>query len=142
MAGYRPPADCPVCRHTLELTQLGCPSCGTALSGRFQPCEFCALDDADREVLRVFLASRGNMKDLERHLQVSYPTARARFENLLRKLGLGSATGTAGGGDGGNGGAAEQSIPQPDARLEALRAVAAGTLDVEAAARLLGPGRA
>lgn len=36
----------------------------------------------------MFLASRGNMKDLERHLGVSYPTARARFDALLAKLGL------------------------------------------------------
>ena len=39
-------------------------------------------------MLRVFLASRGNMKELERHLGVSYPTARARFDSLLGKLGL------------------------------------------------------
>lgn len=51
-------------------------------------CEFCALSDEDREVLRVFLASRGNMKDLERHLNVSYPTARARFDSLLAKIGI------------------------------------------------------
>ncbi len=39
-------------------------------------------------MLRVFLASRGNMKDLERHLGVSYPTARQRFADLLGRLGF------------------------------------------------------
>lgn len=37
------------------------------------------------------------MKDLERHLNVSYPTARARFDQLLARLGLNAerpATGT------------------------------------------------
>ena len=58
------------------------------MTGSFRQCEFCGLDDPDRDLLRVFLASRGNMKELERHLGVSYPTARARFEDLLRKLGL------------------------------------------------------
>src|SRR5690242_21348337 len=72
------------------LTRLSCPACATELSGAFVTCEFCGLTDEDREVLRVFLASRGNMKELERHLGVSYPTARARFDDLLRKLGLGS----------------------------------------------------
>lgn len=39
-------------------------------------------------MLKIFLASRGNMKELERHLGVSYPTARARFDGLLIKLGI------------------------------------------------------
>ena len=61
----RPPSSCPVCNHRLATTRLSCPACDTELSGAFTQCEFCVLTDEDREVLRVFLASRGNMKDLE-----------------------------------------------------------------------------
>lgn len=43
----------------------------------------------DREVLWVFLASRGNIKEVERHLGVSYPTARARVDAMLQNLGVG-----------------------------------------------------
>ncbi|MBO0703668.1 MAG: DUF2089 domain-containing protein [Candidatus Dormibacteraeota bacterium] len=82
------PHDCPVCGERLALTRLTCHACGTELSGDFASCEFCALSAEDRETLRVFLQSRGNMKELERHLGVSYPTARARFDALLGKLGL------------------------------------------------------
>ena len=82
------PRSCPVCGDRLALTRLSCPECETELSGDFEACDFCSLDADDREMLRVFLTSRGNMKDLERHLGVSYPTARARFDKLLRKLGL------------------------------------------------------
>jgi hypothetical protein len=39
-------------------------------------------------MLRVFLVSRGNMRELEKHLGVSYPTTRQRFADLLAKLGL------------------------------------------------------
>ncbi len=39
-------------------------------------------------MLRVFLVSRGNMRELERYLGVSYPTARQRFAELLVRLGL------------------------------------------------------
>lgn len=42
-------------------------------------------------MLRVFLASRGNLREVEKHLRVSYPTARARFAALLTKLGLAGA---------------------------------------------------
>ena len=44
MTEYRPPRDCPVCQTPLHLTQLGCPHCGTGLTGDFEPCQFCGLD--------------------------------------------------------------------------------------------------
>jgi len=75
------------------VTRLGCGSCGTELAGVFASCEFCALNDKDTELLRVFLASRGNLREVEKHLGVSYPTARQRFVELLEKLGLGAVSG-------------------------------------------------
>ena len=85
---HRAPSTCPVCGHGLALTRLGCTGCGTELGGVFRSCEFCALDGAELETLRVFLASRGNLREVERHLGVSYPTARLRFTQILVKLGL------------------------------------------------------
>lgn len=82
------PRSCPVCGERLLLTRLGCPECETELSGSFEPCAFCSLDGEEREMLLVFLRSRGNMKDLERHLGVSYPTARGRFDKLLSSIGI------------------------------------------------------
>lgn len=108
------PRDCPVCGDRLALTRLSCRSCGTELSGDFDSCEFCSLDRQERETLRVFLASRGNMKELERHLGVSYPTARARFDALLAKLGI----------------ATERPAPTPS-RVELLEKVARGEVDVD-----------
>lgn len=85
---YRAPSDCPVCGHHLSVTRLGCGSCGSEVGGVFASCGYCALDDADDELLRVFLVSRGNMREVEKHLGVSYPTARVRFTALLGRLGL------------------------------------------------------
>ena len=85
---HRAPTGCPVCGDRLKVTRLGCGSCGTELAGVFSSCAFCALDEKETEMLRVFLASRGNLRDLEKHLGVSYPTARVRFGQLLAKLGL------------------------------------------------------
>ena len=113
MSERRPPHDCPVCGDELALTRLSCSSCGTELSGAFEACEFCALTTEDRDLLRVFLASRGNMKELERHLGVSYPTARARYDALLAKLGI--------------------ERPAPDPEVELLEALARGDVDVDEA---------
>jgi hypothetical protein len=101
----------------LLVTRLGCPDCDTELSGVFESCEFCGLGTDERELLRVFLVSRGNMKELERHLGVSYPTARARYDELLGKLGLSPAV--------------------PDPRLETLEALARGDIDTDEATRRL-----
>jgi hypothetical protein len=114
-----PPRSCPVCGDTLALTRLSCASCETELSGNFESCEFCALGADDRDVLRVFLASRGNMKDLERHLGVSYPTARARFDALLGMLGL------------------EPPMAAAPSRVELMEQVARGEIDIDEALRRL-----
>jgi hypothetical protein len=117
--GRRPPLNCPVCNEKLALTRLSCPSCDTELSGAFATCEFCVLSSEDREVLRVFLASRGNMKDLERHLGVSYPTARARFDALLSKIGID-----------------RPAAPSPT-RVELMEQVARGEIDIDEALKRL-----
>ena len=119
----RPPLSCPVCNERLALTRLSCPACHTELSGSFDTCEFCALTSDDRDVLRVFLASRGNMKDLERHLGVSYPTARARFDALLGKIGIDRPAGA------------------PAAtRVQLMEQVANGEIDIEEALKRLDAG--
>ncbi|MFV0407613.1 MAG: DUF2089 domain-containing protein [Propioniciclava sp.] len=88
MTTHRLPTVCPVCSGDLITTRLGCPDCGTELVGQFDRCAYGALDDADHELLRVFLVSRGNLRELEKHLGVSYPTARSRFDAVLSKLGF------------------------------------------------------
>jgi hypothetical protein len=103
---------------------LSCPECATELSGSFASCEFCALSGEDRELLRVFLASRGNMKELERHLGVSYPTARARFDALLSRLGIERSAA-----------APETPAETPAERLGVLEDLARGSIDVDEALR-------
>ena len=88
---HRAPSDCPVCGAQLAIIRLGCTSCGSELAGVFRSCEFCALNDKEIDMLRVFLSSRGNLREVEKHLGVSYPTARLRFAELLEKLVLGEA---------------------------------------------------
>ncbi len=130
MSGLRPPTDCPVCGDELVTSRLGCPGCGTELSGHFARCAFCALDAKELELLSVFLSSRGNLREVEKHLGVSYPTARARFTDLLVKLGL------AGEPDAASDGSASDA-PASGTREQVLAQVAAGTLAPDQAAALL-----
>ncbi|HEU4543275.1 MAG TPA: DUF2089 family protein [Jiangellaceae bacterium] len=119
-----------MCGHRLNITQLGCQSCGTGLTGLFTSCPYCSLGAQDRKMLRTFLVSRGNMRELARDLGVSYPTARQRFAELLARLGIEPADteADANGSDGWEG---------TGDREDVLRRLAAGELDLDEAEALL-----
>ena len=82
-------ATCPVCAGELTITRLHCRSCGTALEGEFGVGRFGRLDREQMSLLESFLRSRGNLKEMERELGISYPTVRGRVDALVRALGLG-----------------------------------------------------
>jgi hypothetical protein len=81
-------ATCPVCTGELTITRLHCRSCGTALEGEFGVGRFGRLDREQLSLLESFLRSRGNLKEMERELGISYPTVRGRVDALVRTLGL------------------------------------------------------
>ena len=81
-------ATCPVCTDELTITRLHCRSCGTALEGEFGVGRFGRLDREQMRLLESFLRSRGNLKEMERELGISYPTVRGRVDGLVRALGL------------------------------------------------------
>ena len=81
------PTRCPITSEPLEVTRLESPHSGIVIEGRFQPNEFALLSQEHAELLRLFVKVRGNLKELERILGVSYPTVRLRFEGLLKALG-------------------------------------------------------
>lgn len=82
-------STCPVCSGELAVTRLRCGSCGTTLEGEFSVGRFARLTRDQTALLESFLRSRGNLRDIERELGISYPTVRARVEALVRALGFG-----------------------------------------------------
>jgi hypothetical protein len=81
-------ATCPVCSGELTIARLHCRECGTSLEGEFGVGRFGRLDRDGMALLESFLRSRGNLKEMERELGISYPTVRARVDALIRSLGL------------------------------------------------------
>jgi hypothetical protein len=82
-------STCPVCEGELLISRLHCRSCGTALEGEFGVGRFGRLSKEQLALLESFLRSRGNLKEMERELGISYPTVRGRVDALVRALGLG-----------------------------------------------------
>lgn len=81
------PTECPVTGGPLLVTRLECEESGVKIEGRFKPNEFAVLPQENLDFLRLYVKVRGNLKEVERILGVSYPTVRLRLEKLLLALG-------------------------------------------------------
>ena len=79
-------ARCPICAETLSVARLECASCGTRIEGSFALGRFHHLTVEQLEFLETFIKARGNFKDVERELGISYPTVRSRLDATIRAL--------------------------------------------------------
>ncbi|SNX52802.1 DUF2089 domain-containing protein [Thermoanaerobacterium sp. RBIITD] len=78
---------CPICNEKFTVTKLTCPKCGTSMEGDFEMCKFCYLSKEQRDFMEVFIKCRGNIKEMEKELGISYPTIRTKLDNLIIALG-------------------------------------------------------
>ena len=83
------PTRCPVCAGPLVVTRLECSACGTEVNGTFALGHLASLREPHASLIEMFLRVRGNVKEMERELGLSYPTVRARLEEALTAAGLG-----------------------------------------------------
>ena len=84
---YKAPSRCPVCGHELTISSVACGHCQTKIEGKFTTCVFCKLPPEQLEFVEVFVKCRGNIKDVEKELGISYPTVRGRLESVIQALG-------------------------------------------------------
>jgi hypothetical protein len=83
---------CPVCSGMMYVTEQKCVSCEATLRGEFYLGEFSHLGRDSADFVRTFLRCRGNLKEVERELGVSYPTVRTRLDRVLVELGYAPET--------------------------------------------------
>lgn len=109
------PLSCPTCGHDLEVRELSCPACETTVRGRWSPGQFGRMTADQQNFLRIFVRSRGNLSEVERSLGVSYPTVRAKLEEIIELL-------------------QDAATPEPvtvESRDDVLRQIAEGRLSVD-----------
>jgi hypothetical protein len=80
--------SCPTCGGEFAITELTCNVCETVVRSRYSPCPFCRLSPEDLAFMLLFIRHRGNVKDMERELGVSYWTIRGRLNELIASMGL------------------------------------------------------
>ncbi|MCX7845258.1 MAG: DUF2089 domain-containing protein [Dictyoglomaceae bacterium] len=79
---------CPICGKEMIITRIKCNTCGITVEGEFLANKLASLNPEEQEFLELFLRTRGNVKEMERILKISYPTVRSRLDNILRSIGL------------------------------------------------------
>jgi hypothetical protein len=109
--------SCPVCGRTLTVRALCCDECESELRGRFALPRLARLPRELQDVVEVFLRCRGNIKEVERELGVSYPTVSKKLDAINLFL---AAMGS-----------------KDEARARILRQLEAGDLSVADAVRRL-----
>ena len=81
-------SKCPCCNETLRVTTLQCPECGMEMKNDFELSAFDRLSNEQYAFLIEYLQQRGNLKNVQSELGVSYPTAKKKLDDLLSALEL------------------------------------------------------
>ena len=79
--------ECPVCKSDLKVTRLTCTNCSTELTGDFQLSKFNYLSKEHLYFIEVFIKNKGNIKQIEKELGISYPTVKRNLDEVIVSLG-------------------------------------------------------
>src|SRR5271156_1994138 len=85
---------CPSCDSNLTIARLDCPDCKISIEGEFTPPALLKLSGAQIDFIEVFIKNRGVIREVERELGVSYPTVRARLDEVIAALGYSGKSAT------------------------------------------------
>lgn len=84
---YNVLGECPVCKSDLKVTKLTCTNCHTELKGNFKLSKFNYLSKDNLYFIEVFIKNRGNIKNIEKELGISYPTVKKMLDEVIVQLG-------------------------------------------------------
>ena len=84
---YRVITKCPVCSKPLKITRLYCSHCHTTIENEFELSKLALLSGEQLHFVETFLKSRGNIKEVEKELGISYPTVRGKLNDIIAALG-------------------------------------------------------
>lgn len=85
---YNVLSKCPICGGELKVTKLECNNCNSKIEGEFKLSKFNYLSDEQLKFALVFLKNAGNIKAVEKELDISYPTVKKNLDELIEALGF------------------------------------------------------
>jgi len=133
------PVECPLCSGELVVRDIYCRSCDTTFQGQFSPGvisefeeaklpvlrRFALLSPEQLELLESFVLCEGKLNRLQDEVGLSYPTLRARLNEMLSVMGVSPQ---------------EEEKTQRVERRQVLDDLATGKLGADEAALLLREG--
>lgn len=81
------PADCPLCGGGVDITQIRCDCCCSEINSVFEVGAMGKMPSEYQKFIAVFLRHRGNIKQVEKEIGISYPTINKMLEGINRMLG-------------------------------------------------------
>lgn len=79
---------CPICNEKLIAKTLRCDKCDTEISGEFSLTPFDYLSKEQLDFALVFIKCEGNIKAIEKVLNISYPSVKKNIDDLINALGI------------------------------------------------------
>ena len=110
---------CPFCNGDLTISRLRCEHCDTQIDSQIEVPAFFRLPEDLQQFVMIFLSCRGNIREVEKELGISYPTVCKRLDLVNELLG---------------------NRPRRVNRDQVLRQVEAGEITARQAAQLLKGG--
>jgi hypothetical protein len=80
--------NCPVCGDPLAVTRLHCRKCDTTIDGHFEAGPLGRLTSEQVAFVETFVRCEGKLNRMEREIGFSYPTLRARLNEVIRQMGF------------------------------------------------------
>jgi hypothetical protein len=78
---------CPYCKGKLKIKEYYCESCKLTLRGDFEESGFANLSAEQLSFIRLFVIVQGNIKEMEKRLNISYPTVKNRLSEIIQAMG-------------------------------------------------------
>ncbi len=79
---------CPICNKKLVVKTLRCDECNTEITGEFSLTPFDYLSKEQLDFALIFIKCEGNIKAIEKSLNISYPSVKKQIDELVSALGF------------------------------------------------------
>jgi hypothetical protein len=80
------PLYCPSCQNKLKVKSLSCEKCNTSVEGLYSLPILTSLTIEDQQFIVNFVKFSGSLKDMAKHLGLSYPTVRNLLDEIIIKI--------------------------------------------------------
>lgn len=82
----RLPCKCPSCERQLKVKAMKCEHCETEVTGLYDLPVINHLSADEQDFILHFVKTSGSLKEMAKHLGLSYPTVRNILDEIIKKL--------------------------------------------------------